>query len=70
MDSFRLGSGNFVNPTQTESESEIRGNKKVKILHFFACILDSIMLQSPHVIMGRGDSTRSEEYKTYRSTYV
>jgi len=42
---------NFVNATQTESESGIRKNKKVKNLYFFACILDSIMLQSPHVIM-------------------
>ena len=56
MDAFRLEGGNFVNLTQTESESGFRKNKKVKILHFFACILDSIMLQGAHVIMGRDDS--------------
>ena len=50
---FWTRSGNFVNATQTESESGIRKNKKVKILYFFACILDSIMLQVPHVIMDR-----------------
>lgn len=56
MSAFRLfwtRSGNFVNVTQTESESGIRKNKKVKNLYFFACILDSIMLQVPHVIMDR-----------------
>lgn len=70
LDMFRLGSGNFVNRTQTESESEIPRNKKVKKMHFYACILDSIMLQAAYVIMGRGDSVHSEEYKKYRNTYV
>lgn len=37
LDMFRLGSGNFVNQTQTESESEIPRNKKVK-KNAFLCL--------------------------------
>lgn len=39
-------------------------------MHFYACILDSLMLQDAHVIMERDDSAHSEEYKKYRNTYV
>lgn len=45
---------NFVNRTQTESDKEIQRYKKIKKMHFFACILDSLMLQGAHYICVEG----------------
>lgn len=39
---------NFVNLTQTESGKAIQRHKKIKKQRFFACILDSLMLQGAH----------------------
>ena len=39
---------NFVNQTQTESDKAIQGDKKKKKYAFFACIIDSVMLQGAH----------------------
>ena len=70
IDSFGLEIWDFVDSAQTESESWFNNVKKVKFLHFFACILDSIMLQSPHVIMGRGDSTIVKNIKNTAAPMV
>ena len=45
---FRCEFKNFVNQTQTESDKAIQRYKKFKKMHFFTCILDSLMLQGAH----------------------